>query len=352
MNEKTKNVRIASFDWLRMILAFFVIVLHFNNSNGGAALTYTAGNPFGHELALLSESACICAVDAFMILSGYFLCQKQERRISKVVLLFATVMGYNSFFSISDMIVNGNYSLKNYIHSLLPINYFVWLYVVVYLLSPWINIIFNTLDEKKIRLLLCICLLLFVIYPTVIDTFSGITGTTINEISTISATDSGAGYTLVNFLVMYLIGAYLRNYKMNFSPIICGGGYIIGVLLTMITLHLTMNGMYYNNIFVVISAIFLVLFFQSIRLPEMTVVTTLASLTFPIFIIHPCLYGIWNKFNLEKWLSGNFFCVLGIYLVANILMYAVSAGIALIGRAIASPAVKLIDTKAAFKFRV
>ena len=27
MNEKTKNVRLASFDWLRMILAFFVIVL-------------------------------------------------------------------------------------------------------------------------------------------------------------------------------------------------------------------------------------------------------------------------------------------------------------------------------------
>lgn len=36
MNEKTKNGRIASFDWLRMILAFFVIVLHFNNSNGGS----------------------------------------------------------------------------------------------------------------------------------------------------------------------------------------------------------------------------------------------------------------------------------------------------------------------------
>lgn len=312
MNEMIKNGRIASFDWLRIVLTFFVIVLHFNNSNGGAALAYTSENPFGHELALLSESICICAVDAFMILSGYFLCQKQERRISKVILLFATVMGYNSFFSISNMIVNGNYLLKNYIHSFIPINYFVWLYTVIYLLSPWINIIFNTLDKKKIRLLLCVCILLFVIYPTVIDIFTGITGTTINEISTISATDSGAGYTLVNFFVMYLIGAYLRNYKMNFSPIIFVEGYIIGVLLTMITLHFTMNGTYYNNIFVVISAVFLVLFFQSIRLPKMTVVTTLASLAFPIFIIHPCHYMVFGINSiLKNGYQEIFFCVLG-----------------------------------------
>lgn len=98
MKEKNMHRRIASFDWLRMFLALFVIVLHFNISTGGAVLSYTVGNTFGHELALLSESVCICAVDVFMILSGYFLCKKQERRISKVVLLFATVMGYNSFF--------------------------------------------------------------------------------------------------------------------------------------------------------------------------------------------------------------------------------------------------------------
>lgn len=125
MNVENENGRIASFDWLRMILALFAIVLHFNNSNGGAAFIYTTKNTFGHEFALLSESICICAVDTFMILSGYFLCQKQKRCLSKVVLLFVTVMGYNSFFVIVDMIMNGNYSLKSYVHSLIPSNYFV-----------------------------------------------------------------------------------------------------------------------------------------------------------------------------------------------------------------------------------
>ena len=102
----------------------------------------------------------------------------------------------------------------------------------------------------------------------------------------------------------------------------------------MITLHLTMNGIYYNNIFVVISAIFLSCFSKH-QITEMTVVTTLASLTFPIFIIHPCLYGIWINSILKNGYQEIFSVFWDIF-SANILMYAVSAGIALIGRAIAS----------------
>ena len=69
---KESNQRIGSFDALRIILSLFVILLHFNNSNGGNALKYTENNMIGHEFLLVCESLAICAVNTFMILSGYF----------------------------------------------------------------------------------------------------------------------------------------------------------------------------------------------------------------------------------------------------------------------------------------
>lgn len=46
---KESNQRIGSFDVLRIILSLFVILLHFNNSNGGNALKYTENNVIGHK---------------------------------------------------------------------------------------------------------------------------------------------------------------------------------------------------------------------------------------------------------------------------------------------------------------
>lgn len=50
---KESNQRIGSFDALRIILSLFVILLHFNNSNGGNALKYTENNMIGHEFLLV-----------------------------------------------------------------------------------------------------------------------------------------------------------------------------------------------------------------------------------------------------------------------------------------------------------
>ena len=154
---KESNQRIGSFDALRIILSLFVILLHFNNSNGGNALKYTENNMIGHEFLLVCESLAICAVNTFMILSGYFLDKKQMRRIIKPILLILTVMGYNSFFTLIKMISVGQFSLGIYIRSLIPINYFAWLYSVVYLLSPWINIMIKNVTKKHMQVLLILC---------------------------------------------------------------------------------------------------------------------------------------------------------------------------------------------------
>lgn len=53
---KNKVKRIASLDGLRIILAVMVIILHFNNSNGGKAFILAATNHGVYEFLLALEA--------------------------------------------------------------------------------------------------------------------------------------------------------------------------------------------------------------------------------------------------------------------------------------------------------
>lgn len=77
-----KQPRNSSIELLRIIAACMVVVLHYN----GRALGISTGLSH-HGLAFL-ETVCVCAVDLFIIISGYFLCKTQKRTWGKPVFLF------------------------------------------------------------------------------------------------------------------------------------------------------------------------------------------------------------------------------------------------------------------------
>lgn len=349
---EVKEERVGSLDALRIVLCVFVIVLHFNYSHGGAALTYTAGYFYNHEFALLCESFTICAVNGFMILSGYFLGKSQSRVVLKPLLLILTVMGYNSFFCLEEMILNKELSVRAYVHSLIPINYFVWLYAAVYLLSPWFNIVFEYTSKKDGAILLLVMFGLFSAYPSVVDLYSGVTGTTINSISTISSSDSGAGYTFVNFAFMYCIGAYIRKYDLSIKKHHCVLGYIISSGAIYATIHLTINGLYYSNPFVILSALFLFLAFKKSKVQSNRITVTLAEQAFPVFIIHGCMYGLWKAFDLGKILTGSLATAIGAFVLFVSLMYFCSVGVALLGKTVTYPVRSILKRYIRFRYEI
>lgn len=351
-NLNPKEERIGSLDVLRIVLCMFVITLHFNNSNGGAALVLTEGNFYNHEFALLNESFTICAVNVFIILSGYFLGKNQTRRLLKSLILIFSVIGYNSFFCLVRMVINREFSVGIYVRSLIPVNYFLWIYVAVYLLSPWINIIFENTSKKNLIFLLLMMFGVFSIYPSILDLYSGMTGTTINGISTISATDSGAGYTFVNFIFMYSIGAYFRKYNPRIERYKCMFGYIISSIIIYMTIHITMNGLYYSNTIVILAAVFLFLVFLKSNVTSSNNITMLSELTFQVFVIHGCMYDIWKIFNVEKLLTGNLALTIVGFFASVIMMYVCSVGVAMCGKIIVYPACGILKKYIRFSYEI
>ena len=78
-----KNKRYSNIELLRLLIMLGIIVLHYYNKSIGGRLKYVSYNSINYFILILIESLCICAVDLFMLISGYFYC-KEKSNITKV----------------------------------------------------------------------------------------------------------------------------------------------------------------------------------------------------------------------------------------------------------------------------
>ena len=202
-----KQPRNSSIELLRIIAACMVVVLHYN----GRALGISTGLSH-HGLAFL-ETVCVCAVDLFIIISGYFLCKTQKRTWGKPVFLFLVLSLINSIGYISkSYILMEGVNWITVIHSMIPPkNYFVLLYITLYIISPYINVVLNRLNNRSQTVFIIVMLLLFSLYPTFIDAYQDlVVHKELMGVTTVGAWGQQHGYNIVNFALCYCLGAYIR----------------------------------------------------------------------------------------------------------------------------------------------
>ena len=141
---------------------------------------------FGGKLA--------CAI--FILITGYFLINSKFN-YKKIIKLIAKVTIYDVLIA---LIVYGfnikNFSILECIKELIPILFGPWFivnYIILYLFSPFLNKMLKSLDKSSYKKLIILTLLIWSLIPTITKsawTFSN----------------------LDSFIVMYIIGAYLRLY--------------------------------------------------------------------------------------------------------------------------------------------
>ena len=200
-------MRKSGIELLRVISLFGVIMIHYWEQ----AATVAEGLNFHVLLAFRSISSC--SVDVFLIISGYFLCRTNKRSLGKPVNLILQVSIINelaylvkSYYGIEPPI-----SLRHIASSLLPDSYYTTLFVVLYFISPYINKVIANLSHKEWNRLIICLLIFFSLYCTFCDLFFELAGQEIMGLSPITAWGSMQGFNIVNFTLLYLVGAYLRN---------------------------------------------------------------------------------------------------------------------------------------------
>lgn len=199
-----KTERKSNFELMRIVSMFMIVVWHFiMHSN----LVGRSSGTLNLTLDFIYAIFCI-HVNSFVLLSGYFQYNKKFN-FKKIIPLIGATWFYKALFAIIfvalGIVVIGKFDMLCF---LLPIDFsfsfgsFYWfinMYIVLYLLSPFLNILIRNLSQKNHRRLMILSIILFSILPYV----------------TLQSTFSNNGYNIASFMMLYIIGAYFGKYKLE-----------------------------------------------------------------------------------------------------------------------------------------
>ncbi|MBR4721159.1 MAG: acyltransferase family protein [Clostridia bacterium] len=339
---KVEAKRNSSIELLRIIAMIGVIIIHYV-TGGGGALNYVADNSLNKYYLIFSKSFSICAVNLFIMISAYFLSCTQKRKLSKVSELIFQVIVFRALFYGINIKLGATFSFSDMISSILPANYFVILYAVLYIISPYINILIQSISKEQLKKLVITLFIVFSIYNSFIDFFGSPTG-----LSTVGIGGSQAGYTIVNFVLVYTIGAYIRISELEISRKQSLSGIIICVFI--IFLQALFENAFlggdptawnYNHPAVVIMPVFVILLFNSFSF-ESKAINELAKATFTCFLFHGFFM---SRIMVEKFVNGNIFILIMHQLGSAIALYLASYFVYKLYAFITKPLFKWISPK-------
>lgn len=283
--------RQSNIELLRVLCILGVIVLHYNNANMGGGFNYVQQHSANQYLLFLLESAAICAVDLFMLISGYFMVGSYKRSVIKPLQLLVQVMVFSLLRYLAYIALGYTaFSLSALAEILVPANYFAVLYIVTYFVSPYINLVMNRLSREELNGFFILVIVLFSAWPTAVDVLRRLTGKEWMGLNTIGMYGGQYGYTAVNFILLYITGAYLRLTKQRRAkirtPLLVPAWLGTVLLLTVWALLDRDTAWEYCNFLVIAEAVLLFLLFEGIRIPENKIINHLARASFAVYLVH------------------------------------------------------------------
>lgn len=347
--ETEKRARESGIELLRLFAILGVIFIHFSDQ-ALRVLNHAAAEENLH-IVLILRSFFSSSVDIFLIISGYFICKSYNRTIGKPFDLIWQVCIYQGGFYIL-MIFMGRepFGIFHIFAAAVPDCYFATLFVVLYLISPYINRLLNSLNQKELKRFIVISLILFSVCSTLSTFFGEVSNKEWMGLNSIGAWSSQQGFNIVNFMLCYCIGAFIRLYKIP-SQILKSSKLSLMLIISTIVIivwaeinqFLPRYGMrsawVYDNPLVILQAAILFLLAQKIELKS-RIINAMAKAVFPTFVIH-CLM-IWY-YDIESLTLSPWFIFLGGYLLFAVASFIVSFLVYYIYRWLNNSLIKRLD---------
>ena len=278
--------RNTSLDLLKIVSIIFVIILHYNNGEMGGLLSNTQPETFNFFIARFTEILTIIACNLFVLISGYFLCKSNKIKIRKIVDIVILLLFYGIvIFAVSiftGLTVFNKETLK-LMFLTIDDRWFINIYVLLYILHPYINKIISNINKKQHTMLIIICVCFFSVWSSILKP---------QGILNLNTFVSDGGYGIINFIMLYFIGAYIRLYfddkKMN--KLVLFIIYITLSLLGTFIYYKFPNAISYNFIINVINSIIVFLIFKNIKISKGKTISKFAECSLAIYIIHENLF--------------------------------------------------------------
>lgn len=215
-----KKERQLNYELLRIVAMLMIVCLHYLSKGG------LLGNPARADMtatgytAWLVEAFCLVAVNVYVLISGYFGADMAGSRtngqadggkrsfqevLKRPLKVWRQVFFYSMGIGLIALITGvQQFNLYQFFSYCFPIvtehYWFATSYVVLCLLMPFLNAGVSHLKQKETGYLIAGLLVIFSVSKTVIP---------------MQLPWDKYGYDVIWFIILYLTGAYLRRYKIN-----------------------------------------------------------------------------------------------------------------------------------------
>lgn len=248
-----------------------LIVMHHLAVHGGVIVS--GNSPFFNVAVLrFFELGGKLAVNAFVLISGYFLVKskfKPEKLFSLIaqIFLYSTVI-YLVFVSAGII----QFNLKEMLYAFFPCStnayWFMTCYVLMYALSPFLNVMLKHISQKQHIALIFVLFLLCTILPVAF------------KIRLLSAT--------AWFIALYITAAYVALYPKFFEIkwifILAFFVFYLLIVLLRIFANVYLTDMDHPVCYLCSIALFVV--FKNIKIKHSPVINVISSATLGVYLIH------------------------------------------------------------------
>lgn len=317
--ENSSCNRNSSIELLRIVCIVMVFIQHIFEKSmlGGFNILAQSGDKLTYIIICFIYGFSRIAVNVFILISGYFSVKNEKRPIGKAINLLIMVSTYAGISYLGRVTLNIiPFSIVSFVSSIFPKNYYVSLYITLYFISPYLNVVIKNLDKNHLRKLIFVLLTLFSIWSTSINAI--IEFLDLNWIGCFSVfiDGTGRGFSIVNFIMLYIIGAYLQLYheEIKFTK----NCLLIALLMTFITTIIRLflpnivdSVLNYDSIFIIIQSITFFCIFLNLKIKNNKIINCIAKRVFGMFLLHYSIIKELSKLlNMELWLkSGLFSCI-------------------------------------------
>lgn len=280
---KKRNTGINLFKLFSM---FMIALLHVLGMGG---ITGAAAGTSSYYPVYLMQNAAFCAVNCYALVSGYLMLGKKIKP-SRITELWFEVFFYSVGLSAIMMIVYRDlFSARNIVYAVTPIisnqYWYMTSYFMMYLFVPMMNKFADAANKKVFTATIVVILVLT-------------TGSLMIKQDGFRLND---GYSPIWLMIMYLVGAYMKKFNVGAkmkkwlalllyvisslcSFILC----VFSKKLLKIMLGNDISYLSYTSPFVVLSAIFLFIFFSKLNFGKKTekFINYITPAALGVYLIH------------------------------------------------------------------
>lgn len=200
---KDHFIRDVNIELLRVVSMLMILTLHYLGNGKILSLTPVGGGLTYYVLWTV-EAICLISVNCYMMISGYFLSQK-EFTWRRIISFYSQILFYTIVLTTVCLIFGiDELSLENLIY-VIPVmsrkNWYVTAYFCLLFLMPVLNYVIQTFEREKMRKMLIVQFVLFSVMHTLFfytDTFH-----------------LASGYSVWWYTFVYFVGGYYRKYSIH-----------------------------------------------------------------------------------------------------------------------------------------